>query len=135
MHINAHTRYNRFRGALDRSGMYSTRPLSDPTPSKLLSQMSDIDLMIAKGWGGMPREDIPKEWRTVTREHWTKMKAEKKKMEEEGRKEEKIKQMKVRLEFKKIKLEAKREMKLRELRDLEFQRWARELHGSSLTQE
>ena len=33
-----------------------------------LTPMSDIDLMIANGWGNTPRVDIPKDWRTRIKE-------------------------------------------------------------------
>ena len=40
------------------------RTVSRETYNRFLTPMSDIDLMIANGWGNTPQTRIPEDWRT-----------------------------------------------------------------------
>ena len=41
-----------------------SEPAKEWEPCESLTPMSDIDLMIANGWGETPQHSIPSDWRT-----------------------------------------------------------------------
>lgn len=43
-------------------------PDPDPPPRLNLQPMSDLDLMIANGWGDVSQEKLPADWRTRRRD-------------------------------------------------------------------
>jgi len=48
------------------SGNRRVKPARVDPPKLNLQPMSDLDLMIANGWGDTPQVDLPPDWRTRT---------------------------------------------------------------------